>query len=60
VISTGKSVLPMLDFSKSRRWIKEEDILYIRAIRGVPGDMQEKLPGEYHKVLDTTVRHGLF
>jgi hypothetical protein len=50
----------MLDFSKSRRWIKEEDILYIRAIRGVPGDMQEKLPGEYHKVLDTTVRHGLF
>lgn len=38
------------------RWIKEEDILYIRAIRGVPDDMREKLPGEYHKVLDTTVR----
>jgi RNA polymerase I-specific transcription initiation factor RRN7 len=38
------------------RWIKEEDVLYVRAIRGVPIDMQEKLPGEYHKVLDTTVR----
>lgn len=30
--------------------------MYIRAIRGVPSDMKEKLPGEYHKVLDTTVR----
>ncbi|ERF76384.1 hypothetical protein EPUS_07092 [Endocarpon pusillum Z07020] len=37
------------------RWAKEEHILYIRAIRGVPIDIQEKLPGEYHKALDTTV-----
>jgi hypothetical protein len=38
------------------RWIKEEELLYIRAIRGVPVEMREKLPGEYHRFLDTIVR----
>ncbi|KAF7509431.1 hypothetical protein GJ744_007994 [Endocarpon pusillum] len=37
------------------RWAKEEHILYIRAIRRVPTDIREKLPGEYHEALDTTV-----
>ncbi|KIW63244.1 hypothetical protein, variant [Phialophora macrospora] len=38
------------------RWILEEDVPYIRAIRHVPQDMKDRLPGEYHQSLDTTTR----
>jgi len=36
--------------------VREEDIVYFRAIRHVPADIREKLPGEYHEALDTPVR----
>ncbi|EXJ54112.1 hypothetical protein A1O7_09449 [Cladophialophora yegresii CBS 114405] len=38
------------------RWILEEDIPFIRAIRHVPQEMKDRLPGEYHQSLDTTTR----
>ncbi|KAJ9614192.1 hypothetical protein H2200_002328 [Cladophialophora chaetospira] len=38
------------------RWILEEDIPFVRAIRHVPQDMKDRLPGEYHQSLDTTTR----
>jgi RNA polymerase I-specific transcription initiation factor RRN7 len=39
--------------SQMLRWVREEDVPYIRAIRYVPAEMKEKLPGEYHEALDT-------
>ena len=39
--------------SQVLQWIREEDVPYIRAIRYVPAEMKEKLPGEYHEALDT-------
>jgi RNA polymerase I-specific transcription initiation factor RRN7 len=36
------------------RWIHQEDVPYIRAIRHVPAEMKGKLPGEYHEALDTS------
>jgi RNA polymerase I-specific transcription initiation factor RRN7 len=36
------------------RWIRQEDVPYIRAIRHVPAEMKDKLPGEYHEALDTS------
>ncbi|KIV83293.1 hypothetical protein PV11_05331 [Exophiala sideris] len=35
------------------RWIQQEDIPYIRAIRHVPQEMKDRLPPEYHMSLDT-------
>ena len=35
------------------RWIEKEEIVYVRAIRTVPADIRDKLPGEYHEALDT-------
>lgn len=37
-------------------WATKEEILFFRAIRTVPLEMREKLPGEYHTALDTLVR----
>lgn len=37
------------------RWIGQEEIPFIRAIRFVPNAMKEKLPGEYRAALDTSV-----
>lgn len=37
------------------QWIHEEDLPYIRAIRHVPAEMRDKLPGEYHEALDTSI-----
>ncbi|KAL2413105.1 hypothetical protein ABEF95_014573 [Exophiala dermatitidis] len=34
-------------------WIQKEDIPFIRAIRHVPVEMKDRLPGEYHIALDT-------
>lgn len=36
------------------RWILQEEIPYIRAIRHVPQEMKDRLPAEYHHALDTT------
>ncbi|KIX04020.1 uncharacterized protein Z518_07573 [Rhinocladiella mackenziei CBS 650.93] len=35
------------------RWIQQEDIPFIRAIRHVPPEMKDRLPGEYQMSLDT-------
>ncbi|KAI1625976.1 hypothetical protein EDD37DRAFT_324476 [Exophiala viscosa] len=35
------------------RWIQQEDIPYIRAIRHLPQEMKDRLPSEYHMSLDT-------
>ncbi|KEF57854.1 uncharacterized protein A1O9_05775 [Exophiala aquamarina CBS 119918] len=35
------------------RWVQEEDIPFIRAIRHVPQEMKERLPSEYQAALDT-------
>jgi RNA polymerase I-specific transcription initiation factor RRN7 len=35
-------------------WILDEQLPFIRAIRYVPQDMKDRLPGEYHASLDTT------
>lgn len=43
-----------ISLSQVLRWIHEEDVPYIRAIRHVPAEMKEKLPGEYHEALDTS------
>ena len=40
--------------SQILRWIREEHVPFIRAIRHVPADMRDKLPGEYHEALDTS------
>ena len=37
-------------------WVVREDIPFIRAVRFVPAVMKQKLPAEYLKALDTTVR----
>lgn len=37
-------------------WAVREDIPFIRAVRFVPAVMKQKLPAEYLKALDTTVR----
>ncbi|EHY60316.1 hypothetical protein HRR83_000075 [Exophiala dermatitidis] len=34
-------------------WIQKEHIPFIRAIRHVPAEMKDRLPGEYHIALDT-------
>ena len=38
------------------RWIDKGDLTYFRAIREVPMDLRQKMPGNYHLALDTTVR----
>jgi len=43
-----------LELTTVIRWIQQEDIPYMRAIRHVPAEMKERLPGEYHAALDTT------
>jgi RNA polymerase I-specific transcription initiation factor RRN7 len=43
-----------ISLSQVLRWIHEEDVPYIRAIRHVPVEMRHKLPGEYHEALDTS------
>ena len=43
-----------ISLSQMLRWVLEERIPYIRAIRHVPADMKDKLPGEYHEALDTS------
>lgn len=43
-----------ISLSEVLRWICEEDIPYVRAIRHVPAEMKDKLPGEYHEALDTS------
>lgn len=43
-----------ISLSQVLRWIREEDVPYIRAIRHVPAEMKDKLPGEYHEALDTS------
>jgi RNA polymerase I-specific transcription initiation factor RRN7 len=43
-----------VSLSQVLHWIHEEDVPYIRAIRHVPAEMKEKLPGEYHEALDTS------
>ncbi|KIW83155.1 hypothetical protein Z517_02399 [Fonsecaea pedrosoi CBS 271.37] len=35
------------------KWILEEEVPFIRAIRHVPRDMKDRLPGEYQQALDT-------
>lgn len=42
-----------LPLSNLLRWILQEEITYIRAIRYIPEEMKEKLPGEYKDALDT-------
>ncbi|KIW94805.1 uncharacterized protein Z519_04782 [Cladophialophora bantiana CBS 173.52] len=42
-----------IGLAKILKWIVEEDIPFIRAIRHVPQDMKDRLPGEYHQALDT-------
>ncbi|KIW26092.1 uncharacterized protein PV07_09219 [Cladophialophora immunda] len=39
--------------AKVLKWILQEDIPFIRAIRYVPQDMKDRLPGEYQQALDT-------
>src|SRR5271156_391292 len=42
------------------RWVRTEDVPYIRAIRYIPEDMKQRLPGEYWDALDTPVGISLF
>ncbi|EXJ70960.1 uncharacterized protein A1O5_05953 [Cladophialophora psammophila CBS 110553] len=42
-----------IGLAKILKWIVEEDVPFIRAIRYVPQDMKDRLPGEYHQALDT-------
>ncbi|OAP55988.1 hypothetical protein AYL99_10140 [Fonsecaea erecta] len=39
--------------AKVLKWILQEEVPFIRAIRYVPQDMKDRLPGEYHQALDT-------
>ncbi|EXJ82645.1 hypothetical protein A1O3_06458 [Capronia epimyces CBS 606.96] len=36
------------------KWIQQEDIPFIRAVRHVPAEMKDRLPGEYRLSLDST------
>lgn len=33
-------------------WVKQGELLYFRAIKEIPRDMKDRLPGQYHKQLD--------
>ena len=37
-------------------WAIREDVPFIRAVRSIPTVMKQRLPAEYLKALDTTVR----
>ncbi|KIX97599.1 uncharacterized protein Z520_06377 [Fonsecaea multimorphosa CBS 102226] len=42
-----------IGLAKVLKWILEEEVPFIRAIRYIPQDMKDRLPGEYHQALDT-------
>ncbi|KAL9114524.1 MAG: hypothetical protein Q9227_001605 [Pyrenula ochraceoflavens] len=53
-------ILLRLDVSLGdiHRWIHHGDIVYHRAIRSIPADMIEKMPGEHQEALDTMTLLG--
>ena len=45
-----------LSLSTLLRWVREEDLVYVRAIRHISKEISERLPAEYHEALEITVR----